>query len=430
MSTWCDDPPEDAGADPHAVWDDDPEYLPNLDPIDLVRDASVMMAVFAAHRFERVEQLHRDALTEVATYRGASLEIIERSLRLELAAALQMTEHGAGRLIATAEGLVRRYPQMLDSLHRAHTTERHAEIFVELVDTVEQELRDQVVPLAVQLAETHAVGTFRRRLRTLVDSVRAATLEERHLDALVARRVVIEPGEDGMSWLLVHLPAVEARAVYDRATALAGVLRDVHGEERTLDQLRADVVADLLIEGEVGAHPERARGVQATVSVTVPALALLDDALAARSEPAMVDGVGPIPISRARELCANADGWMRVLTHPETGMVLSVGRVQYRPPPALRRLVRWRAARCLAPGCGVPAGRCDIDHQVAWAQGGRTELANLDPLCAGHHTVKHHGGWIVRQVEGSGGAVEWISPLGRRYVVEPERPVPVFRSAA
>ena len=50
------------------------------------------------------------------------------------------------------------------------------------------------------------------------------------------------------------------------------------------------------------------------------------------------------------------------------------------------------------------------------------------PLCKGHHTVKHHGGWIVRQIEGSGGALEWISPAGRHYVVQPERRVPVFRS--
>ena len=117
---------------------------------------------------------------------------------------------------------------------------------------------------------------------------------------------------------------------------------------------------------------------------------------------------------------------MRVLTHPETGMVLSVGRDRYEPPPALRKLVKWRADRCMAPGCGVPASRCEVDHQVAWADGGETCLCNNAPFCKGHHTVKHHGGWEVQQVEGSGGAIEWISPTGRRYVVQPERKVPTF----
>ncbi|KAA9144345.1 DUF222 domain-containing protein, partial [Microbacterium lushaniae] len=179
----------------------------------------------------------------------------------------------------------------------------------------------------------------------------------------------------------------------------------------------------------VAAHPGAAQGIRATVAVTVPALALLSDDLAQECEPALVEGVGPIPIERARELCGTADGWMRILTHPENGMVLSVGRKKYQPPKALQRLVRWRAGRCMAPGCGLPASRCQIDHQTAWEDGGRTELTNLAPLCQGHHTVKHHGGWVVRQREGSNGAIEWTSPLGRRYVVEPERRVPVFRAA-
>ena len=117
---------------------------------------------------------------------------------------------------------------------------------------------------------------------------------------------------------------------------------------------------------------------------------------------------------------------MRVLTQPETGMVLSVGRERYRPPPGLRRLVRWRADRCMAPGCSVPASRCEIDHNVAWEHGGHTSLDNNCPFCKGHHLVKHHGGWSVRQIPGSGGAIEWTSPAGRHYIVQPERRVPTF----
>ena len=74
----------------------------------------------------------------------------------------------------------------------------------------------------------------------------------------------------------------------------------------------------------------------------------------------------------------------------------------------------------------MPASRCEVDHTVAWEHSGDTALENLAPLCKGHHTVKHHGGWRLRQVPDSGGAVEWTSPAGRRYVVEPERRVPVF----
>ncbi|MFG6446178.1 DUF222 domain-containing protein [Microbacterium sp. P07] len=398
------------------------------DALDDVLDVSTLMSTFAAQRFRRVERLRRDAMVEADRSRGATTEIVWRSLRLELAAALQVTENTAERMLVTADGLVNRYPTMLDALSHARTTERHAEAFVELVDTVEPELREKVVPAAVELAVTHAVGTFRRELRRLVDTVRAATVAERHAEAVRKRRVVVEPGEDGMGWLGVHASMVKITAIHNRATATAKILATRDGEERTVDELRADVVVDLLVDGDVPTHPGAARGIRATVAVTVPVLSLLDDEHAG-TEPAVVEGVGPIPIAEARELCGGAEGWMRVLIHPETGMVLSVGRDLYRPPKPLQRLVRWRAERCSGPGCAIPAARCQIDHQIAWEDGGRTELTNLTPLCVGHHTVKHHGGWRVTQVEGSGGVIEWLSPGGRRFLVQPERTVPMFRPA-
>jgi hypothetical protein len=81
----------------------------------------------------------------------------------------------------------------------------------------------------------------------------------------------------------------------------------------------------------------------------------------------------------------------------------------------------------MAPGCSVPAGRCEIDHTVAWEDCGTTALENLNPLCKGHHRVKHHGGWSVTAPAGSGGALHWQSPTGRHYVVQPERRVPMFK---
>jgi len=277
---------------------------------------------------------------------------------------------------------------------------------------------------------------FRRKLHALVETVRAVTLTARHERALVQRRIVLERAEDGMAWLHEYLPAVEAHAIYDRTTRQGKALAGHPDETRTLDQLRADILCDLLIDGTVDTLPTAARGIRATVVVTVPALALLDtaddgaDPDGAGAGLATVEGIGPIPMDRARELCGGADGWMRVLTHPETGIVLSVGRDRYRPPPQLRRLVRWRAETCMAPGCSIPAGRCEIDHTLAWEHGGTTALSNLTPLCKGHHTVKHHGDWNLEQLPDTGGAVLWTSPTGREYVVQPERRTPVFRPAA
>ena len=400
---------------------------PVPDVVDLVLETAAMEAMYAAQRLMRVDAMRRDLLLEALGRGSGVTEIVERSIRLELAAAMRITEYAAGRMIVHAEALVRRYPEALDSLHGARITPKHAEILVDEVDQLPLDLREQVVARAVELAEAEPVGVFRRALRTLVATVQAATLEERYQQAIETRRVSIERGYDGVGDLLLRAPDVALRAIFDRATAIAKTIVGREGETRTVDQVRADVLCDLLIDGVTDDLPAEARGIRAQVVVTVPALSLLDDDNASSADPAVVEGVGPIPLTVAKDLCGGDGRWMRVLTHPETGMVLSVGRTRYRPPAMLRRLVKWRADRCMAPGCWIPASRCDVDHQIDWQKGGETSLENNAPFCRGHHIVKHHGNWTVAQLEGSGGAVEWISPTGRRYVVQPERRVPVFR---
>ena len=404
--------------------------LPAPGTLDVVVGLAEMMAVCAAEQLQRIDELRRAHLEDAARTGARFTDVVMRGLRLELAASMRVTEHRAGNLLSLSEALVHRYPAALRALSEARITERHAEILVGGLDELEPELRPGVFDEALALAQTQAVGQFRRSLRALVESARVVTLAERHEAALESRRVFVEPIGDGMAWTHLLGPAVEAHAQYARATAIAKVILAQEGETRTLDQVRADVMADLLIDGTTTDHPTESRGIRATVVVTVPVLTLLEDSdaavAAAGASPASVEGVGPIPVGRARELCGGDSGWMRVLTDQETGMVLSVGRTQYSPPAALKRLTKWRADRCMAPGCGMPASRCEIDHTIAWEHGGHTSLDNLAPLCRGHHKVKHHGGWHLRQLPDSGGAVEWTSPAGRRYVVAPERRVPTF----
>jgi hypothetical protein len=252
--------------------------------------------VFAAQRYERVDGMRQELLVE-AIGRGAGvLDIVERSIRLELAAAMRITEYAAGRLIVQAEALVRRYRQALNSLAGGRITEKHAEIFVDLVDQVEPEFRAQVVDRAVALAAAEPVGSFRRALRNLIETVRAVTLEERHQAALARRRVAVEADEDGMSGLWIYGPSVEVHAIFGRITAMAKVIVAAEGETRTLDQVRADVVGDLLIDGTTGHIPAAASGIRASVVVTAPVLALLSDEAASTADLPVVEGVGPIPV--------------------------------------------------------------------------------------------------------------------------------------
>ena len=406
---------------------------PRPDAVALVLEAADLEAVFAAQRFARVDDLRLEALDDVSRYGGGSRELVMRSLRLELASALRVTENAAGMMLSRAESLVHSYPTVLESLSHANVTVRHAEILVDDLDVLDPDVAAGLVGRALGLAESLPVGSFRRALRRLIDRETAPSLTERHEAAVRGRRILVEPAGDSMSWVHALVPSVEAHAIYGRVTQKAVVIRDHDrgatrggepgdGSERSLDEIRADVFCDLLIDGTVPQHPKQARGIRATVVVTVPALALLG--AEGVTDPAEVEGVGPIPIETARELAGNASGWMRVLTHPETGAVISVGRTKYRPPPELAKLVKWRADRCMGPGCSKPASQCQIDHSVAWADGGETSVTNTAPFCQGHHTVKHHGGWQITHL--GDGSLEWVSPHGRRYIVKPERHLPTF----
>ena len=247
-----------------------------LGALDLVTEVDDMITVFAAQRYVRVDRMCQAAVAEALGFGRPVVEIAVRSLRLELAAALRVSEYAADALIFRAEALVHRYPGVLESMSRARVTERHGMILIETLDAVEPGLRADLVARAVELAETQPVGQFRRSLRKLVESARSDTLAARHEAALAGRRIGVESAGDGMAWTTLYGPEVEAHAIFGRLTAMGHVLAEHPDETRTLDQLRADIAADLLIDGGASVHPASARGIRATVAVTVPALSLLE----------------------------------------------------------------------------------------------------------------------------------------------------------
>ena len=88
-------PPDDGGWGPPEDWEP-----PERDALDLVVESSAMMSVFAAEQYRRVEWMRREALADAAKHGLQLTEVTERSVRLELAAALSITEYAAAALIA------------------------------------------------------------------------------------------------------------------------------------------------------------------------------------------------------------------------------------------------------------------------------------------------------------------------------------------
>lgn len=284
---------------------------------------------------------------------------------------------------------------------------------------------EAVLPIA---ARTTVPG-LDRRSRAIRERLHPESIQDRYLAAAQSRHVRVEPGRDGMAWLTAYLPAADAEACYDRLTALAGTVAGTGAgaltrssanavttaatADTTLAQGRADALVGLLTTGvtDIGFGA----GTRATVSVTVPVLTLMG----LWEEPGHLNGHGPIDPDTARRLAGTATSWTRILTHPETGATLSVGRDRYTVPADLRRYLAVRDRTCRFPGCGHPARRSDIDHTDGWAaSGGHTAHDNLAHLCRHHHRLKHGTGWTVRRLPG--GVLEWTSPTGRIECTYPE----------
>lgn len=279
-----------------------------------------------------------------------------------------------------------------------------------------------------------------RHAGPVTPEARRAALEDRH--------VTVTPADDHLAWLSALLPAEQAYAAFHRISDLAA---EVQGPDdgRTLPRLRADVMSALLIDpdaqdavrlaagtpaqpseedghrpsradgradhavregvesdgvdsrslesaGDPISLPEAVRGIRATVVLTVPVLTLLGHG----DEPPVLEGHGPIDIETARRLAADAPSFIRVLTDPHTGAVLSVGRRRYAVPADLRTALAVRDVTCRFPGCARRAARCDVDHSTAWAAGGETAADNLAHLCRKHHRLKHLGRWRVTHRRG------------------------------
>ena len=350
---------------------------------------------------------HPEVFIDAAMLRGDAVEFAERAAAADLAVRLNLAESTVRAHGNVASTLRERLPSLWAWFAEGEVSTQNAReaaaIAIELPADAWAPFESRILDAACTLAPAR----FRTRARAVREKLHAETLTERHEAAASQRGVWIEPDRDGMGWLHARLSSEKLAMAGANLDTIAFGLFTVAGEERTMAQLRADVLADLLT-GADGQKP----GV--TVALTIPALSLLGHS----SEPALLEGVGPIDLDTARRLCATAPSITRLLTDPVTGAVLHMDPRQYRPSAALKRWLAIQQVTCDFPGCGRRAAACDLDHTVAWADGGSTTADNLSHRCRRHHTMKHQTMWRVDRPPGSERAV-WTSPTGHRREADP-----------
>ncbi|SKC70976.1 HNH endonuclease signature motif containing protein [Plantibacter cousiniae (nom. nud.)] len=346
-----------------------------------------------------------------------------RSTSAALAMATRTPERTIQRATNDAELLVNDAPVVLASLEAGRISARHAQVITDQLSDVPTAGRAAFLDQVLPEAERMTAAGLKSRARVLRERLHPESITARARRSEADRRVEFEPAADGMAWVHLFTTAPIAQGLVERVEAAATESRQA-GDTRTCAQLQADALAALALTGvtpddvmssPVLPHPiEVQEHIKPTVQITVPALTMagVSDA------PGMLDGYGPIDPETAARIAVNAPSFTRILVQPETGTVLSVGRNQYRVPADLQRAVRLRDGTCRAPGCGRRARACDLDHSVAWEDGGTTDVGNLACLCRHHHRMKHLPGWNLEH--GPGGVLEWTTPDGKQYRTEPD----------
>lgn len=238
---------------------------------------------------------------------------------------------------------------------------------------------------AVRHATGHTLTQLRVWLRRFVVRVEPDAATRRREAAHADRGVRITLVDDAMALLQATIPAADALLLERELTLAAKASRrdPETGDEdgRTLDQARADVLVDRLLDREDGC-PGRGRF---HVGITVG----LESLLGLDVEPGTsVDGRLALDPALLRELLA-APGTLfsRLLTDP-TGGVLDATELGRFPSPALERSLVLVDGVCAFPTCSAPAHSADTDHVTPHDAGGPTAAANLWHLCRRHHRLK------------------------------------------
>jgi hypothetical protein len=369
-----------------------------------------------------------------AVYPKKAGEVFSEWAADSLALATRWKRSDAERRLTHAVAVTTRFPQVLDALAEGELDQRRAEILVESVEDLPEEIAQQITEVVLPKARCIDETALRRVIRRTVTQLDADGVDRRHRVAVGKRRVEFFPAENGMADLRLHLAATDATAIYQRVCAFAK--QHAPGDERTWDERRADVIRDLLLNPAFGK-------ITTMVHITVPANTLTrtasgnadaadgeigadaniapgGDAADTGEQPAELAGYGAIGAVQARELAGVeiigpkmvADpAWQRVITDPVSGDVINVDPKTYRPPAVIANYVRARDRHCVFPGCNRPSWVCDLDHRIPYPTG-PTTVANLEPLCEHHHRLKHESGWSVRKEDGS---YIWTNPAGTEY---------------
>ncbi len=101
------------------------------------------------------------------------------------------------------------------------------------------------------------------------------------------------------------------------------------------------------------------------------------------------------PATPEQAVWASIAGWFDVLALDEDGVPLNYSDRRRFFQGRQRDALMIAFPRCDQPGCDIRSLHCQIDHLLAWIDGGLTDAVNGRPRCTGHNLWKE---WVTAQL--------------------------------
>jgi len=375
----------------------------DVDPARLSHDERIELLERTEQFRSLIDATQQLTLAELAREGDAEYRAKEW-VREEVAGIFSVAPTTAGGRMHDAVTLTSRLPLTMDRLVDGSIRFWHAKVLVEACQQLDDKTVAALERKVVDKAPDQSIGEFRSTVKRAVLRLDARRAEQQHKQAFAQRRISGRADEHGMTGVYAYLRADQAAALLTAIDAHAAALPK---DERTADQRRADVFADLGA-AMLNSAQVKWQGRRPAVQVSVA----LSTLLCADEQPGELAGYGPIAASLAREIAADPSGtWRRVVTDP-LGRLVRCGTETYRPPASLRDHVIAEHATCTFFGCRRHGCRGELDHVIPWPAAPGTVAENLQPPCKRHHDLKQRLGWSVRK---RGDGVTWTTPTGREY---------------
>ncbi len=319
------------------------------------------------------------------------------------AASLANTDQAvAHRQVGLAQILERRTATQA-ALASGSITIEHAAVIVnadqQLPDSVTAEQRETIEQALVAKAQSLSPGALRKAARralaaveddlAVVDAHENGIVRDREEFARSRTRLTLHDNNDGTVTGHFTIPVMQGhllRKVLETITAprryRLGATHAQAGERESRtdwDRARGEAFCELLEHLPTDhLHPKTA----ATLVVTLE-LGTLREAL----KVAHLDTGEALSAGEVRRLACNARLLPAVLGGQSLPLDLGRSARLYSDPQ--RTALGIKHKTCAADGCERPFAWCELHHLVAWALGGKTDLADAIPLCHFHHQRIH-----------------------------------------